>query len=122
MSEHIAWLRDLDGTGSLHPCAEGDSGAIEFVSANTLTRKQALIESQQATINELVEAMHGLRRIMLPMHMTMAEAECVDEPIPDDAVFLSFMGSGASDQVTAGEFRRANDAAGNALSKLKEQS
>lgn len=26
--EPIAWLRDLDGTGSLHPCAEGDPGAI----------------------------------------------------------------------------------------------
>lgn len=24
----IAWLRDIDGTGSLHTCAEGDLGAI----------------------------------------------------------------------------------------------
>lgn len=27
-SEPIAWLRDLDGTGSLHVCSEGDPGAI----------------------------------------------------------------------------------------------
>lgn len=26
--EPIAWLRDVDGTGSLHPCSEGDPGAI----------------------------------------------------------------------------------------------
>ena len=26
--EPIAYLRDLDGTGSLHPCAPGDPGAI----------------------------------------------------------------------------------------------
>jgi len=27
------WLRDLDGTGSMHPCAEGDPGAVEYVPA-----------------------------------------------------------------------------------------
>lgn len=30
MSDSV-WLRDLDGTGSLHVCSEGDPGAIEFV-------------------------------------------------------------------------------------------
>jgi len=28
------WLRDIDGTGSLHPCAKGDPGAIEYVPAH----------------------------------------------------------------------------------------
>jgi hypothetical protein len=37
MTDHTdrVWLRDLDGTGSLHVCAEGDPGAIEFVEALT---------------------------------------------------------------------------------------
>lgn len=26
--EPVAWLRDLDGTGSLHPASEGDPGAF----------------------------------------------------------------------------------------------
>lgn len=29
----IAWLRDLDGTGSLHVCADGDPGAIPVYAA-----------------------------------------------------------------------------------------
>ena len=29
--ELTQFLRDVDGTGSLHPCLEGDPGAIEFV-------------------------------------------------------------------------------------------
>lgn len=29
--QRVAWLRDLDGTGSLHPCREGDPGAMMFV-------------------------------------------------------------------------------------------
>lgn len=33
----IAWLRDLDGTGSLHPCAEGDRGAIAVYSEERVT-------------------------------------------------------------------------------------
>jgi hypothetical protein len=27
----VVFLRDIDGTGSMHPCAEGDSGAVEYV-------------------------------------------------------------------------------------------
>ena len=49
----------------------------------------------------------ALRRCLLPVWMGMAEHECVGEHLPDSAVVLSFMGSGASDQVTAGEIRAA---------------
>jgi hypothetical protein len=35
--EAVAWLRDIDGTGSLHPCAKGDPGAIEFRPASAIT-------------------------------------------------------------------------------------
>lgn len=48
-----------------------------------------------------------LRRCLLPVWLGMAEAEMVGEPLSDDAVVLSFMGSGASDRVTAGEIRAA---------------
>ena len=61
---------------------------------------RAHIEAQDATIARL-------RRCLLPVQMLMAQAECVDEPLSDSAVVLSFMGSGASDQVTAGEVRAA---------------
>jgi hypothetical protein len=57
---------------------------------------------------EALQAENGrLRRCLLPLHMAFAQAEMVGEPIPDDAVVLHFMGSGASDQVTAGEVRAA---------------
>jgi hypothetical protein len=26
----VVWLRDVDGTGSMHPCAEGDDGAVAY--------------------------------------------------------------------------------------------
>lgn len=40
----IAWLRDVDGTGSLHPCAEGDAGAIPVYSDEALDAKDDEIE------------------------------------------------------------------------------
>jgi len=33
MSDSV-WLRDIDGTGSLHPCSKDDPGAIEYVPAH----------------------------------------------------------------------------------------
>lgn len=29
----VVYLRDVDGTGSLHPCSKGDEGAIAYVPA-----------------------------------------------------------------------------------------
>lgn len=29
--QQVVWLRDVDGTGSLHPCAPDDPGALMFV-------------------------------------------------------------------------------------------
>lgn len=29
--DEIVWLRDLDGTGSMHPCAPHDPGAIRYI-------------------------------------------------------------------------------------------
>lgn len=32
----VAYLRSVDGTGSLHPCLKGDPGAIAYVPADTV--------------------------------------------------------------------------------------
>lgn len=32
-SDHV-WLRDEDGTGSMHPCSKGDPGAVRYVRAD----------------------------------------------------------------------------------------
>lgn len=29
--DEVVWLRDLDGTGSMHPCAPHDPGAIRYI-------------------------------------------------------------------------------------------
>lgn len=31
----VVFLRDVDGTGSLHPCLKGDPGAIAYVPVDT---------------------------------------------------------------------------------------
>lgn len=64
-----------------------------------------------ARIEALEKALEKLDRILLPIVMTLAQRELVNNPVPDDAIILHFMGSGASDQVTAGEFREARAAA-----------
>ena len=85
----VAYLADVFGDAA--PVVEA---------MNSLPDLRAHIEAQDATIARL-------RRCLLPVQMLMAQAECVDEPLSDSAVVLSFMGSGASDQVTAGEVRAA---------------
>lgn len=27
----VVWLRDVDGTGSMQPCAKGDPGAVRYI-------------------------------------------------------------------------------------------
>jgi hypothetical protein len=68
---------------------------------------------------EVKQALLDLSRCLLPVHMSMAQHELVDEPLPDSAVVLHFMGSGASDQVTAGEVRMALAAANAVLRRLE---
>lgn len=48
----------------------------------------------------------GTESFALWWRMTEAQAELADEPIPNSAVVLHFMGSGASHQVTAGDIRQ----------------
>lgn len=69
---------------------------------------------------EVREALAAINRVLLPIDMQFAQAECIDEPIPDEAVVLHFMGSGASDQVTAGEYRASKDAIRRSLTSKEE--
>lgn len=70
-------------------------------------RVHVLLDLYDERGREAIEVIEKLSRLMLPLVMTMAEAELVDEPIGDDAMVLHFMGSGASDTVTAGQVRSA---------------
>jgi hypothetical protein len=67
----------------------------------------ARIAELEAKVKRLEGALGSVRRLLLPVTMTLAEHECIDEPLPRDAVILSFMGSGASDHVTVGEYEDA---------------
>jgi hypothetical protein len=46
-------------------------------------------------------------RSLNPVWMTFAEREMIEEPIPPEAMLFTFMGSGASDNTTAGDFLAA---------------
>ena len=76
------------------------------VSDDTVTLR-ADIAAAREEIGRLQRSNGALARCLLPVHMTLAERELVDDPVPDDAVVLCFMGSGASDNVTAGMIRAA---------------
>lgn len=82
--------------------------------------EHATTEALRAEIEALREALSGLARLLLPIEMQLAQAKAADEAIADDAVLFSFVGCGASDHVTVGEYRAAISNARNAL-KMTEQ-
>ena len=56
--------------------------------------------------NARLHAENGnLRRLLLPVWMAIAERDMMEEPLADTAVVFSFMGSGASDNVTVADIR-----------------
>jgi len=65
------------------------------------------------------EGLGGLLRLFLPIDMQTAQAEMAEHPVDPNAVLFSFMGSGASDHVTVGEYLAATDSA-RTLAALKE--
>lgn len=48
----VAYGRDLDGTGSLHPCAKGDIGAIALCDAATVAELRAEVERLVKALDE----------------------------------------------------------------------
>lgn len=63
--------------------------------------------ASEARVKEALDAAKGLAQVLLPIHMQLCEAEMLGEPVPDAATLFSFMGSGASDHSTVGEYRSA---------------
>lgn len=71
-AEPIAWLRDLDGTGSLHACAKGGPGAIPVYRKPRSTR----ISAAQRRVVEAAEygsAGNGWDRCMEEVKKLQAE-------------------------------------------------
>jgi hypothetical protein len=56
-------------------------------------------------IEQLRETVRKFRRLLNPVWMSLAEMAMVGEPLSDDYKLFTFMGSGASDMSTVGEFR-----------------
>jgi hypothetical protein len=67
----------------------------------------ALLDAYDERGREAEAAIAALTRLMLPTVMALAEGELVGEPAKDDDMVFHFMGSGASDMVTVGQFRNA---------------
>lgn len=106
----------IDGTRYGYPashwakCSNCGSCTTEYTNRASAARAwntRATEASTAARIAALEGAVTALCRVLGPVGMTLAERECIDEPLPREAVILSFMGSGASDQVTVGEYEDA---------------
>jgi hypothetical protein len=67
----------------------------------------ALLDAYDERGREAEAAILALKRNMLPAFMMLAECELTGEPLDDERVVYHFMGSGASDMVTVGQFRAA---------------
>ena len=65
--EAVVYLRDLDGTGSLHVCAEGDPGAIEFVEARAYCDE--LVPASEPSEASRIDAL--LRSLLKGQHTSL---------------------------------------------------
>lgn len=64
----------------------------------------------------LCKAISEYYRVLIPVRMQIAQDEMLqDDLLPDSTIILHFMGSGASDMVDLGTFRRADEIACAAL-------
>lgn len=81
---------------------------------------KADLDAAEARIAELEDVVKAYQRVLFPITMTLAERECVDDPANDSDILFSFMGSGASDRVTVGEFRAADTRARTALGENRD--
>jgi len=63
--------------------------------------------NQPPEVEELQQQIAAFKRFTLPLFMSLAEREIAGDPVPDDAILFSFMGSGASDQTTVAHFKKA---------------
>jgi hypothetical protein len=64
-AQTIVYLRDVDGTGSMHPCAKGDPGAVEFVSVAQTPRPyfDADLVNRQCKLGDYCKCCAGKPRL-----------------------------------------------------------
>jgi hypothetical protein len=51
MASELVYLRDLDGSGSMHVCAATDAGAVPYVPETTLTARVAEQDAEIARLS-----------------------------------------------------------------------
>jgi hypothetical protein len=67
-------------------------------------------------VEALTGALKKHRRLLMPLAMELAQAEVAGQSLGPETVLFSFMGSGASDQVTLEMFLDAEEASRATLS------
>ena len=46
------WARDIDSSGSMHPCIKGDKGAVEFIRSDIAERMAEALEAVRGIISD----------------------------------------------------------------------
>ena len=70
------WCRDLDGTGSMHPCSKGDPGAVEFIPADAIEHQRTLLRKAVEALREADEALKfSSNAAVLKVGTTLSELE-----------------------------------------------
>lgn len=114
----VFWERTGDKFKT-HNFAEWEDGrtaqSLEANAAYIAAASPSTILSLIDRVERLEEALKLVHRLFLPIHMQLAEAELCDEFVSDGTVLFSFMGSGASDHVTVGDYRKAIESVRSAL-------
>lgn len=67
----IAYLRDLDGTGSLHPASKGDPGAFPVYSQPAPSAQEAVAWTPQHCLDDIASG----RSQMLPAYKSPGDAD-----------------------------------------------
>ena len=60
MSSELVYLRDLDGSGSMHVCAATDAGAVPYVPETTLTARLSDKDAEIARLRGELEFISNL--------------------------------------------------------------
>lgn len=114
-----AKLFDVRGWGYLTGHGHGGLGLSADDAAKIQMDYAAYVVKAVNSHDALVKSLKEMKRVLFPIFMSLAERDLIEDPVPDDAVLFSFMGSGASDYVTVGEYRKALEATNAALFHAK---
>jgi hypothetical protein len=90
--------------------------AMPSALAAEVRAQRETIAGLEARVEALTGALKKHRRLLMPLAMELAQAEVAGQSLGPETVLFSFMGSGASDQVTLEMFLDAEDASRATLS------